>query len=324
MTLSRVDPALLPVLDLFPKIDLSAETLADARRAIAGIAATWAAAPLPEGLERIELHVPGPTDAGVRIIVYRAAVPGALPAVLHIHGGGYVMGTPEMDELSNRSLALELNCVVVAVDYRLAPETPFPGGLEDCYSVLLWLSQHADELNIDSQRIAVMGQSAGGGVAAVLCMLARERGEVSIAFQLLIAPMLDDRTGMDCDPPVSGEELVWSRGANRFGWASLLGGAQSDASTTSQAAAARAGSLRNLPPAFIMVGALDLFADEDIEYARRLIAADVPVELHVIPAAFHGFELGAVLDVGISQKAVGLARDALRRAFTRTDSRTST
>jgi acetyl esterase/lipase len=199
------------------------------------------------------------------------------------------------------------------VDYRLAPETPHPGPVEDCYAALKWLYTHADELGVDPKRIAIGGASAGGGLAAALGLLTRDRGEVPLVFQLLIYPMLDDRTVTTTDPHPYTGEFIWTAEANRFGWRSLLGQEPGGPDVSPYAAAARAESLAGLPSTFISVGALDLFLEEDIEYARRLIRAGVPTELHVYPGAYHGFNLTA--DAQVSQVAARDQLAALKRAL---------
>lgn len=252
-------------------------------------------------------------EGAVRVLVYRPrGLAGPLPALLHIHGGGYIIGRPEQTDIRNEELALSAGCVVVSVDYRLAPETPAPGSVEDCLVALRWLAGHHAELGVDPARIAVGGESAGGGLSAALALLVRDRGGPPILFQWLIYPMLDDRTGLDGAHGVTGE-FVWTRRANSFGWRSLLGHEPGVEGVSSYAAPARATDLAGLPPAYIAVGGLDLFLDEDIDYARRLMHAGVPVELRVYPGAFHGFDV-----IGPSTYGERFGADAgvaLRRAF---------
>ena len=179
----------------------------------------------------------------------------------------------------------------MSVDYRLAPETPYPGPLEDCYRGLVWMVEHADELGVDPDNIGVMGLSAGAGLAAALALLARERGEVSLAWQLLDSPMLDDR---QITPSSQQDGLpVWSRTSNTFGWRAYLGDRYGTDDVPPTAAPARATDLSGLPPAFVSVGAVDGFRDEDVDYAMRLNRAGVPTELHVYPGACHGYQLAA-------------------------------
>jgi triacylglycerol lipase len=209
--------------------------------------------------------------------------------LLHIHGGGYVLGIPEANDAANRATALALGIVVVSVDYRLAPETVWPGALEDCYAALVWMHESAAELGIDPTRIAIAGESAGGGHAAALALHARDRGGPAICFQLLDAPMLDDRTGTTNDPHPHVGHFVWTPEKNRFGWRALLGVEPGGPEVPAAAVPARAADLSGLPPTFISVGALDLFLEEDMDFVRRLTRAGVPAELHVIPGAYHGF-----------------------------------
>jgi len=203
------------------------------------------------------------------------------------------MGDPEMSEVRNRTWASQLGCVVASVDYRLPPESPHPGPVEDCYAALKWLHREAPRLGIDSQRIGIAGESAGGGLAAALALLARDRGEVNVAYQALVYPMLDDRTCVNSPRHPYTGEFGWTHDKNHFGWSCLLGCEPGSSDVSSYAVAARADDLSRLPPTFISVGTLDLFLEEDMEYARRLMRAGVLVELHVYPGAYHGFELFA-------------------------------
>jgi acetyl esterase/lipase len=283
-----VDPELAQVLAQLPSFELNAETLPAVRALGLAMGTTVATE-----VECVERRVPGPPGRpSVRVLIYTPPTDvRPLPAVLHIHGGGYVMGAPEMSDARNRVLAREVGCVIVSVDYRLAPETPFPGAVEDCYAALLWLHGQADDLGVDPMRIAISGESAGGGLAAGLALLARDRGQVPLCFQQLIFPMLDDRTGSHSEPHPFAGEFVWTPASNSYGWRSLLNGPPGGHGVSPYAAAARAENLAGLAPTFIAVGALDLFVEEDMEYARRLIRAGVPTELHVYPGAFHGYLL---------------------------------
>jgi acetyl esterase/lipase len=222
----------------------------------------------------VRLHRPDDGDGGPRA------------ALLWIHGGGFVMGTATQDDELCRRLARELGIVVAAVDYRRAPEHPFPVPLHDCHDALVGLAARPD---VDATRVAVGGASAGGGLAAALALLARERGDVPLAFQLLVYPMLDDRTAVRVDVD-ERHVRVWNVASNRFGWRSYLGAEPGIAGIDPLAAPARHQDLSGLPPAWIGVGSLDLFLDEDRAYATRLRAAGVPCELDVVPGAFHGFD----------------------------------
>jgi acetyl esterase/lipase len=212
--------------------------------------------------------------------------PGKLPCIYWMHGGGLVLGSSIGDDPRFDRWCPRLNCVGVSVDYALAPESKYPGPLEDCYAGLRWVHDNAETLGIDTQRIGIGGSSAGAGLAAGLALLARDRAELAIAFQALFYPMLDHRQGTTSS---QWQDPVWPPQANRFGWDSYLGNLTADV-VPGYAAAARADDLAGLPPTFICVGALDCFSDEDIEYATRLRHAGVPTELHVYPGAPHGFD----------------------------------
>ena len=261
----------------------------------------------------------------VRIYVINAKPGEARPAIVHMHGGGFVLGTARDSVADLQSVAAELDCTIVTVDYRLAPETRYTGSIEDNYAGLHWTQLHANELGVDPARIAVMGESAGGGHAALLAITARDRGEVPVIFQCLVYPMLDDRTASSRPPsnPNMGR-LSWSPASNRFGWQSFLGQTPGTDTVPVAAVPARTASLAGLPPAFIGVGSIDLFCDEDIAYAQRLIDAGIQTELLVVPGAFHGFDtVGAKgsefpLPGGpppIAANFTAAKIDALKRAF---------
>ena len=211
-----------------------------------------------------------------------------------------IAGSADMMDAASRALAEAAGAVVAAVDYRLAPEAPFPAAVEDAHAALNWLIGEAAALGIDPARVLVMGHSAGGGLAAALALLARDRGAHRLAGQVLVYPMLDPRTGTDdapADNPLTGE-FMWTRPANRFGWDALRGPDPVPAERLGHYAPALAPLLDALPPAFIAVGALDLFLEEDVAYALRLARAGVPVEFHVYPGGVHGFDAvpGALAD----------------------------
>ena len=252
-----------------------------------------------DGVDVVDL----PSGAGARL--YRptaAAAPTA--ALLWIHGGGYLLGSPEQDDALCRRYVQRLGIVVAAARYRLAPEHPYPIPLEDCYQVLTWL---AGLPGVDADRIAIGGASAGGGLTAALSFLARDRGEVSPALQVLSYPMLDDRTvGPELDKP--GFRL-WNTRSNRFGWTSYLGGAD-----PAVAVPARRTDLAGLAPAWLGVGTLDLFCAEDLAYAARLNAAGVECEVHEVPGAFHGFD-GLAPKAAVSQAYFDSTCASLRRAL---------
>jgi acetyl esterase/lipase len=306
-----LDPQISPVVDALT-IAYTAETLPGVRARMA----EGAQPPAPvANVAMTDLRIAGPPSGPpVRMLIYSPTdTPGPHPLLLRLHGGAYIVGSPEQDDPANRSIARLLGCVVVSVAYRLAPETPFPGAIEDCYAALVWIWSQAEALGVDRRRIAVSGRSAGGGLAAALALLSRDRGGPTIAFQSLVYPMLDDRTGSAAERPAQCGEFIWTRASNRFAWSAILGREPGGAGVSPYAAPARAERLDGLPPAFIAVGALDLFLDEDLDYALRLVRAGAPVELHVYPGAPHGFDALAGLDL-----TQAFHRDylgALRRAF---------
>jgi acetyl esterase/lipase len=256
----------------------------------------------------------GEPHPDVPIYIINAKPGTSRPAILHTHGGGYVLGSAESAIYDLQQLCKTLDCVAVSVDYRLAPETTYAGSLEDNYAGLKWLHANAASIGADPARIAVMGESAGGGHAALLAITARDRGEVPLCFQCLIYPMLDDRTGTSRAVPPHVGIIIWDPEKNRFGWESFLGTKAGGFTAPKNAVPARVTNLKGLPPAFIGVGTLDLFLDEDIDYAQRLNAAGVLTELNVVPGAFHGFDgIGASFPVGKIFNAAKM--NALRRGF---------
>jgi acetyl esterase/lipase len=312
---SLVDPELVPPSGVFPTFDFHTETLPALRSQMQKSAI--AALPAEDAAISVEtLHVPGAKGApDIRVVSYRpSGVEGPLPVLLHFHGGGFVVGSPERKGAAHRALTVELGCAIYSVDYRLAPETPFPGAVEDGYAVLRWLTDHAAELRLDRSRIAVTGESAGGGLAASLALLVRDRGEFSLAFQSLTSPMLDDRTKLKANSNSYAGEFAWTRVDDAFGWSSLLGPSVGGEAVSPYAAAARADDLKGLPATFISVAVLDLLMEEQVEYATRLIRAGVPTELHVYPGTYHG-SAPLVPRARVSLAADRDWREALRRAF---------
>jgi acetyl esterase/lipase len=243
------------------------------------------------GVVTSDHYAPGLDGApDVMVRVYQPEQrPAVLPALLWIHGGGYVLGSVEADDVKAKVLALSLNCVVASVEYRLAPEHPFPAPVEDCYAALKWLAANTAQFGINPDRIAIGGASAGGGLAAGLGLLTRDRGEVKICYQLLIYPMIDDTNVEQAGPDVPDAPL-WTRANNLLGWRAYLGQEPGSNGVSPYAAATRAEDVRGLPPTYIGVGTPDLFRDADIAYAQRLMRAGVPTELHVYADGFHGFD----------------------------------
>lgn len=267
--------------------------------------------PAPAWVERL---IPGPGGApDVRIFIINAKADTLRPAILHTHGGGFIAGSAKGGIRALQEIAQALDCVVVSVDYRLAPETRFNGSLEDNYAGLQWLYQHAAEIGGDRNRIALFGESAGGGHAALLAIAARDRGEIPLVCQALMYPMLDDRTGSTVQKPPYMGAIIWTPQRNRFGWTSFLGVDAGSRNVPVAAVPARVANLKGLPPTFIAVGSIDLFVDEDVEYARRLIDSGVSTELHVIPGAYHGFDVIPTATLGKTFRATLIA--AFRAAF---------
>ncbi len=310
-SLHLVDAELRPLLDAFPTVSLSDDNLAELRARDLPFTT-----PDNDGVLLEELTLPGPANApDVAARLYRpAGTTGPVGCIFHIHGGGYVGGSAREFEFLHRPMVSDLGCAIISVDYRIAPETRFPGAIEDCYAALSWTFQQADSLELDPARIGVMGESAGGGYAASLALMARDRGEYLIAFQHLIYPMIDDRTCGRAENPYAGE-FIWTRHNNHFGWSALLGHEPGQGDVSPYAAASRAEDLAGLPPTFIGTAALDLFVDENIDFATRLIRAGVPTELHVWPGGFHGFDM--MPGPAIAEAARNASREALRRALQR-------
>ncbi len=233
-----------------------------------------------------------------------------LPAVLWLHGGGFLFGSPKQDDALCRRIADELGAIVVAPVYRLSPKHRFPAALDDAYAALTWLAKRDD---VDATRIAVAGASAGGGLAAQLALHARDRGEIRLAAQILVYPMLDDRTVLRTDLDESAFRL-WDNRANRVGWSAYLGHEAGRAEASPIAVPSRNEDLQGLPPTWIGVGSLDLFCDEDMAYADRLRAANISCETIVIDGVFHGFD-GIVGDSEASRRFRGSMLAAMRTAL---------
>jgi acetyl esterase/lipase len=274
----RLDPEFEVVLSGMPEFVFNSGTLALSRELMPG------AEPPSMDIERTDLTI---GDGAVTVSVHRPReASGLLPAVLWIHGGGMIIGNRHMDNAQLERWCRSFSCTCVSVEYRLAPEHPFPTPLEDCYAALCWIVQEAEQLQIDVRRIGVGGKSAGGGLAAAICLLARERTGPPISYQILDCPMLDDRQGT----PSSQLEGVpiWSRESNQFAWKCYLGEHYGTDDVSPMAAPARQPDLRDLPNAFLAVGTADGLRDEIVEYGTRLSQADVLVELHVYAGVPHG------------------------------------
>ncbi|APR80912.1 Esterase [Minicystis rosea] len=277
--------------------------------------------PAPEQLTRggkiavEERVIPGPAGAPdlTVSILRRKDAAGPAPGIFHTHGGGMIIGDrftgiePFLDWVEH------LGVVVVTVEYRLAPEHPHPAPVEDCYAGLVWTAQNAAEIGIDPRRLVIAGGSAGGGLAAGVALMARDRRGPSLAAQLLIYPMLDDRNDTPSAIQMEGAG-VWDRGSNHTGWTALLGATRGGPDVSPYAAPARAVDLSGLPPAFIEVGSAETFRDEDVAYASRIWQCGGVCELHVWPGGFHGFDALAP-QAALSQAARSARLAWLRRVL---------
>jgi len=255
--------------------------------------------------------VPGPDGAPeVAVRIYRPVdATGTLPGIYFIHGGGMILGNIEQEDAVATAVCEHVGAVVVSVEYRLAPEHPHPAPVEDCYAGLVWMARHAAELRVDPGRLAVYGGSAGGGLTIATSMLARDRGFPALRFQMPIYPMIDDRNETPSSREITDIGL-WDRAGNIEAWAWYLGDGKPD----QYAAPARAENLAGLPPTYIDVGTVDLFRDEDIAFAQRLMAAGVPTELHVNPGAYHAAEVFAPT-APLSERIWARRYEALRRGL---------
>lgn len=277
--------------------------IAERRRRQEELTAAVPRSPLPADVE-VRDHVAEGPGTPVRLRVYRpAAAARPAPCIYHVHGGGLVAGSVDGDDGKAAALAGDTGAVVVSVDYRLAPEHPFPAAFDDCVAGLRWVSAHRQELAVDTERLAVHGSSAGGGLAAAAALHLRDSGGPALRLLLLVSPMLDDR----CETPstlVNTGFGAWSREANQQAWHAYLGDAAGTDAVPASAAPARAADLAGLPPTFVDTGELDLFRDEAVAFAQRLMWAGVPVELHVHPGAVHGGEsLAPAADVSVRARA---------------------
>ena len=322
MNLSLVDPELAVALEQFPQMDiwsdlpLSRKLIAQARLGL------MAALPAIENVTSTDYRVPSMAVLGasaapeVSVRVYRPEdQTQRLPALLWIHGGGYCLGSMEQDDYLVRQMVKEVACAVVSVDYRLAPEHPFPAPLDDCYSALCWLFSNTEQLNVDGSRIGIGGISAGAGLAAGLALLARDQGEVLPIFQALLCPMIDDR-GITASSHSITDERVWNRNSNIKGWQAYLGPDMSGGaeSPSAYAAPSRAEDLTGLPKAYIAVGSVDAFVDENTDYAERLNAAGVDTQFEIFPGGFHAFEF-TVPGADISRRARDCHYQAIKKGL---------
>ncbi|NJC71852.1 alpha/beta hydrolase [Planosporangium thailandense] len=314
--LQRLDPEIAAVLDHIPRLDL--RDLAHARAERRELAALARSRWQPSGRVRTEVvHVPG--RDGASSVPVRLHRPNGLagpadplrPALLWVHGGGHVLGHAEQDDPLLDRVVSTHGCVAVAPDWRHAPEHPYPAALEDCYATLTWLQAEARDLGIDPDRIVVGGASSGGGLAAGLALRARDEAVVGLAGQLLVYPMLDDRMVTASSTAVT-DSRVWNEESNTIAWTAYLSGVKP---VPAYAAPARATDLAGLPRTWIGTAELDLFVDEDVDYAQRLMAAGVSTELVVYRGAVHGFELFAP-QAAVSRRFARDFHDALASLLT--------
>jgi len=259
--------------------------------------------------DRVIAGPQGAPDLRVRVYTPVDGTGAVLPGILYIHGGGMIMGSLEANELTCAMLCEAVNAVVVSTDYRKAPENPHPAPSHDCYAALAWTVEHASALGIDTDRLGVFGGSAGGNLAIALSLMARDRGAPAITYVMAPYPMIDDRNQTPSSREIT-EVGIWDRAGNIEAWAWFLGGAAADA----YAAPARATDLRGLPPMFIDVGDMDLFRDEDVDFAGRLLQAGNPLEFHVYPGAYHASEIFAPT-AELSQRIWDTRIAALTRAL---------
>jgi acetyl esterase/lipase len=309
------DPELAPWAAMVPPArfaDIAAVRDASARNPmpVPDVPVTWhdEAIPGPE-------NEPGAPEVPIRVYTpQQEGRDGALPAMLYIHGGGFAIGSVAQYHGAMMLDAHEIGTVVVAVDYRLAPENPFPAGLEDCYATLAWIMRNVGALGIDPARVGVVGDSAGGGLAAALTLLARDRGEYSLCFQCLGIPELDDRLETPSMRSFT-DTPIWNRPNAEASWDFYLGGPghRGADDVSPYAAPARAEDLTGLPPAYVTTCEFDPLRDEGIAYAQRLMQAGVPTELHNYPGTFHGSIL--IAQAAVSRRMIADHIDALRRGL---------
>lgn len=309
-----IDPELRPFVQQNPVFPpLSSENLPSAREALRAFdRQALGIARFDVPVEKRTINVPGGQDVDIYLI--NATSGTNKPVIVHTHGGGLVVGEAADEVPTLKFFAAELNCTIVTIDFQNAPEATFEQSIEENYAALRWVHEFAAQIGVDSGRIAIMGESGGGCHAALLALTARDRREIPIILQVLVYPMLDDRTGSTRLPPFPIGSLMWQAESNRFGWRSFLGQEPGTEDVPELAVPARYRDLAGLPPTLIIVGQTDLFVEENLDYARRLINAAVPTELHVFPRAFHGFDSVAPQS-RVAQDFLTARLTALRRAF---------
>lgn len=251
--------------------------------------------PGPKGLQIEERHIPRDDGTQMRVLVRKPLEPReGVPGILHIHGGGYHSGNPDVDMHGTRYIEIS-DCVIVSPAYRRSVQAPYPAALEDCYTALLWLKENAAELGVRDDQIIVTGESAGGGLTAALTLYARDKGEVNIAFQMPLFPMIDDRN--NSESAMNNDAPIWNAHTNEIGWKLYLGELWGKSDVPGYAAPARATDYSGLPPTYTYVGAIDPFATETVEYVEKLKSAGVTADVDVYEGAYHGFDLVKKADV---------------------------
>lgn len=294
----RLDPELAQALAAIPKGPQGVFDLTDipaTRIAVRAFAESIAAQSPDDPSVTVEEYIAlgaNHPDVSLRLLRPRSLDATPQPALLWFHGGGQVLGYAAQDDAYLKPLCATVGCITIAVDYRLAPEAPAPAAAQDGALAYRWVLEHAEELGIDPHRLGIAGASGGGGIAAATAQIIRDQGLPAPLFQSLIYPMLDDRNETPSSTQVT-DLGIWDRHANLLAWQAILPEGVGSETLPSYAVAARAESLDGLPPAFIAVGELDLFRDEDLDYSRRLLEAGTAVELHLYPGAFHAFDLFA-------------------------------
>lgn len=309
----RIHPDLREILEAFPPLNLDyldavREGMADSPKQ-----------PIEEDIFVEDKVIEGPDGDSLRIRVYsQKNETKRLPALLWIHGGGYVIGIPEGDDGLCQRFVKEAGCVVISVDYRLAPEHPYPAPLEDCYSALKWIAANSDELNIDSERIGIAGASAGGGLTAALALLARDRKGPKLIFQMPLYPMINDLNDSFSNKEITGN-YIWNHSLNETGWSMYLGELKHSDNIPYHAAPARASveDLKGLPYTYTCVGQMDPFRDETLQYVTKLAQAGVDVDFHLYAGGYHAFE-SLNPHAEIANKAIQEYIDAAKYGLNRT------
>ncbi|KJB88398.1 lipase [Paenibacillus sp. E194] len=306
---SRVLPELRAALEQFPGFQLE-EKLAWSRSLLSN--------PPIEKSEHVHTTsqmIPGAAGEMLAKVYEPASRTSAkLPAMLWIHGGGYVMGHPDMDDTLCERFVQAANCIVVSVDYRLAPEHLYPAAIDDCYAGMIWMTNEAESLGIDVDRVAIAGASGGGGLTAALALMARDKGGPALIFQMPLYPMLDNRNKSASSYEVMADNATWNRTNNVAAWSMYLGDASDTREVSPYVVPSSAESLAGLPPTYTCIGQLDLFRDETIDYVTRLAEAGVDVEFHLYPGSYHCFEV-FVPDAEVSRRASQGYVDAMAKAL---------